>query len=78
MTTIMNIYIISSWREHLQEAEDVGGWGWVVGRQMGCNSLFSFYCLILLCMLYQEGWGTAQIFQKGWKLKNIQNGLLKV
>ena len=21
-----------------------GGWGWVVGREMGCNSLFSLYC----------------------------------
>ena len=31
--TMMNMYIISSWRNHLQEAEDgMGVGGWVVGR----------------------------------------------
>ena len=78
MIPMMNMYIIPSWREHLQKAEDVGGWDQVFGRQMGCNSIFYFYCFIFLCRLHQELWGTAQIFQKGWKPKNIQNGLLKV
>ena len=55
-----------------------GRWGWVVGRYMGCNSLFSIYCLIFFCRLHQEGWVTAYIFQEVWKLNNIQNGLLMV
>ena len=34
MTTMMNMYIISSWKEHLQEAEDGMGDGvrWLEGR----------------------------------------------
>ena len=55
-----------------------GGWGWVVGRYMGYNSLFYLYYIILLCRLNQESWGTAQVFQEGWKLNNIHNRLLKV
>ena len=45
--TMMNKFIVYSLEEHLQEAEDGmegGGWGWVVGRYMGFNSLFSLYC----------------------------------
>ena len=30
------------------------GWGYVVGRLMGCNSLFSLHFLIFLCSLHQE------------------------
>ena len=30
---------------------------------MGCNSLFSVYCLIFLFRLHQDMWGTAQVFQ---------------
>ena len=55
-----------------------GVWGWVVGRYMGCNSQFLIYFKIFLCRLHQEAWGTAHIFQEGWKLKNNQNGLLRV
>ena len=46
MMTMMNMYIISSWRDHPQEAGDVRGWVWVVGSYMGYKSLFSFCCLI--------------------------------
>ena len=78
MTTMMSMYIISSWREHLQEAEDgMGdGVGWLGGR-WGVT-LYFISNVNFLCRLHQEVSGTAQIFQEGWKLKNIQNGLLKI
>ena len=60
MMKMMNMYIISSWREHLQEADD--GMGDGVGR-LGCNSLFFIYFFIFLCMLHQEVWEIFQIFQ---------------
>ena len=72
---MMSMYIISSWGEHLQEAEDgMGdGVGWLGGRWG-----VTLYCLHFFCRLHQEAWGTAQIFQEGWKVNNIQNGMLKV
>ena len=60
-------------------SEDVmgGGFWWLEGR-WGVILYFLSTFKILLCRLHQEVWGTAQIFQEGCKLKNIQNGLLKV
>ena len=49
MTTMMNMYIISSWGEHLQEADDGmgGGLGWL-GCRWGVTlyflSIVKFYC----------------------------------
>ena len=78
MMTMMNMYIISSWREHWKEAEYGMGYGvgWLGGK-WGVT-LYFLCCLIFLCRLHQEAWGTAHIFQEGWKLKNILNGMLKV
>ena len=77
--TIMNMYINSSWREHLQEAEygmgDGVGWlGGIWGVTLSFISIVNYF----LFRLRQETWGAAQIFQEGWKLKNIKNRLLKV
>ena len=62
--------------------EIIQGWdgvcSWVVRRYMGCKFLFSRHCYIFLYRLHQDTWGTAQIFQEGFTLKNKQNGLLKV
>ena len=48
MMTMMNIYIISSWREHLQEAYDVMGGGvrWSGGR-WGATLYFSLLFIFL-------------------------------
>ena len=50
MMKMMNIYIISSWREHLKEAEDGmgGGVGWSRGRwdvTLYLISIVKFYCV---------------------------------
>ena len=71
MTTMVNIYIISSRIEHLQEAEDgIGdGIGWFGGRWI--VTLYFLSIVNFLCRMHQEVWVTTQIFQEVWKLKNI-------
>ena len=68
---MMNMYIISLWREHLQEANDGMGDGvwWLGGRRD--VTLYFLFIVIFLCRLHQEAWGIDHIFQEGWKLKNI-------
>ena len=79
MMKMTNMYIIYSWRDHLQEAEDGIGDGvvWLGGR-WGVTLYFLSIVKNILCRLHQEAWGTSQIFQEGWKINNIQNGLLRV
>ena len=50
---MMNIYIISSWREHLKEAEDGmgNGVGWLGGRwgvTLYFLSIVKIYCLLCI------------------------------
>ena len=74
-----SMYIISSRGERLQESEDGMGDGvvWLGGR-WGVTLYFLSIVKKILCRLHQEAWGTSQIFQEGWKINNIQNGLLRV